>query len=60
MATPHVTAAVSLLIARHPNLTPQQVVGRLNSTATKLLASKPKNFTPEFGHGLLNVEAALS
>jgi subtilisin family serine protease len=60
MATPHVTAAISLLIARHPDLTPQQVVERLNSTATKLPASKPKDFTREFGHGLLNIEAALS
>jgi subtilase family protein len=60
MATPHVTAAVSLLIAKHPNLTPQQVAERLNSTATKLPVTRRKDFTREFGHGLLNIEAALS
>jgi len=60
MAPPHVTAAVSLLIAKHPNLTPQQVAERLNSTATKLPVTRRKDFTREFGHGLLNIEAALS
>jgi subtilisin family serine protease len=60
MATPHVTAAISLLIAKNPNLTPHQVAERVNSTATKLPVTKRKNFTPEFGHGLLNIEAALS
>jgi len=34
----HVNAAAALIIARHPNLSPQQMADRLKSTATKLSA----------------------
>jgi subtilisin family serine protease len=60
MATPHVTAVAALVIARDPNLGPQQVTKRLTSTATRLPAMAGKSFTRELGHGLVNVNAALS
>ncbi len=60
MATPHVTAAAALLLARQPNLSPQQVVERLRATATKLAAMGTRKFTPEYGAGLLNLESAVS
>jgi subtilisin family serine protease len=60
MATPHVTAAVALILAGDPNLSPQQVVERLTSTATKVSAMGGKKFTKEYGHGLLNLESAVS
>jgi subtilisin family serine protease len=60
MATPHVTAAAALVIARDPNLGPEQVTKRLTSTATRVAAMAGESFTPEFGHGLLNVNAALT
>ncbi|HJQ68673.1 MAG TPA: S8 family serine peptidase [Blastocatellia bacterium] len=60
MATPHVAAAAALLIAKDPNLSPQQVAQRLKSTATKVTAMGGRSFTNEFGHGLLNLEGVLS
>ncbi len=60
MATPHVTAAAALVIARDPTRGPKQVADRLKSTATKVPAMSGKSFTNEFGSGLLNVQAAVS
>jgi len=60
MATPHVSAAAALIIARHPNLSPQQVADRLKSTATKLSTLGKKPHTREYGYGLLNIEIAVS
>ncbi len=60
MATPQVTAVAALIIAANPTFTPAQVRERLISTATKLSAMGNKNRTNEYGHGLLNVQKALS
>ena len=60
MATPHVAAVATLILAADPSLSSEQVVQRLVSTATKLPAMKGKKFTTEYGYGLLNVESALS
>ncbi len=60
MATPHVAAVAALILAANPDFTPAQVRERLISSATKLSAMGNKAKTNEYGHGLLNVEAALS
>lgn len=60
MATPHVTAAAALVIARHPDFSPQQVGERLKATATKLSAMAGKARTAEHGAGLLNLKDAVS
>lgn len=54
MATPVVSGAVALLMGAYPNLTPAQVTSLLFETATDL------NNTQKFGHGLLNIGAAMS
>lgn len=60
MATPHVTAAAALVIAKHPDFSPQQVGERLKATATKLSAMAGKARTAEHGAGLLNLKDAVS
>lgn len=60
MATPQVTAAAALVLAANPTFTPAQVRKRLISTATKLTAMGSKTKTNEYGHGLLNLERAVS
>ncbi|MEN3333297.1 MAG: hypothetical protein V7641_2662 [Blastocatellia bacterium] len=60
MATPHVSAAAALILAANPDLSPQQVAERLQSTATKLRAMGDKGSSQEYGYGLLNIENALS
>jgi subtilisin family serine protease len=60
MATPHVAGCAALLYSRQDKSGPAAtaIVKRLTSTAQRLPAMK-KAFTPEFGHGLLDVSAAL-
>jgi subtilisin family serine protease len=60
MATPHVTAAVALLLAKHPAYGPATVAKRLQHTATKLSAMKNRTTTKEYGFGLLNLQAAVA
>jgi subtilisin family serine protease len=60
MATPHVTGAAACVLARDPNLSPEQVREKLVSTSSKVAAMNGKTFTPELGHGLLDLEKALS
>ncbi len=55
MATPHVTAAAALVIARNKANSPADVANRLRSTATKLKAQPTA-----VGGGLLNLASALS
>ena len=60
MSAPHVTAAAALVIAsgvigRHP--TPDQILARLEATATTLGGSEPNS---DYGWGLLDVGAATS
>jgi subtilisin family serine protease len=58
MATPHVAAAAALVLARHPRLTPTQVVSRLTSTADRVPRAQTKA-SPSYGCGRLNVRKAL-
>ncbi len=55
MATPHVSAAAALLLAREPGLTPAQVEARLTLSA-RPLAGCPSS---QCGAGLLDAGAAL-
>lgn len=55
MATPFVTAAVALLLAKG-KLTPAEVRSRLRTR----LCAEQTGFTPELGHGLLDIEATLA
>lgn len=61
MATPHVTGAVALIVhdamIRNTPLTPSEIVAIIKRTATDLGAPGVDSI---FGHGLLNVPAALS
>jgi len=60
MATPHVTATVALIASRQPTVSAQDVANRITSTARKLPPMGGRKKTPEYGYGLLNVEAAVS
>lgn len=55
MATPHVAAAATLLLAKNPGMDPQEVTKRLQKTATRLPGAKRE----DVGAGLLNIRAAL-
>lgn len=57
MATPHVAAAVALLLAKSPNLTPAQVRKRLMDTADPV--DGQRGWNEEYGAGRLNIAAAL-
>ncbi len=59
MATPHVTAAASLVIGANPGFSNKQVADRLKATAAKILAMGGKQNTPELGAGLLDLQAAV-
>ncbi len=58
-AAPHVSAAAAVLIARHPELTPSQVIWILEHTARRLgdLAAQGRDRLT--GFGLLDVTAAV-
>ena len=60
MATPHVAAAAGLLMAKRPNSKPADVKARLRKTAHKLPGMKGRDWTQEYGDGLLDVKRALS
>ena len=61
MATPHVTGAAALVYINKPKSRAAglAVAKRLIATATKLPAMRGRDFTPEYGAGLLDVAAAL-
>jgi hypothetical protein len=59
MATPHVAGAAALVLARNTGWTAQQAKDRLRGTATKVAGMRGRPWTPSYGDGLLNVEAAL-
>lgn len=61
MATPHVTGAAALVYINKAKSRASglAVAKRLIATATKLPAMRGKDFTPEYGAGLLDVAAAL-
>lgn len=55
-AAPHVAGALAVLLERHPELTPAQVVNLLLTTATDL---GPAGIDDTYGYGLLNLNAAV-
>ncbi len=57
MATPHIAGAAAILIGKSVAVTPDAVRSALESTADDLGAP---GFDPQFGHGLLNLSAALN
>jgi serine protease len=57
MAAPHVSAAAALLLSLNAALTPDEIRFILESTAFDL---GPDGWDEEYGHGLLDVAAALS
>ncbi len=59
MATPHVAAAAALVLARHPRLTPAQVVARLTRSTDRVARAKTRT-SPSYGSGRLNVRKALT
>lgn len=60
MATPHVTAAVALILAKHPNFSPVDVAKHLQQTAAKLPVMKNRKKTKEYGSGLLDLQAIVA
>jgi len=58
MAAPHVSAAAALLLAEDPDLTPAQVIRKLQRSSDKVPGMKKRPNTT-FGWGRLNVERAL-
>jgi subtilisin family serine protease len=59
MATPHVTAAASLIIGANPGISNKQVGDRLKATAAKIPAMGGEENTPELGAGLLDLQTAV-
>lgn len=59
MATPHVAGTAALVAARNPGWTADQVKERLRGTATKLAGMRGRPWSPAYGDGLVDVEAAL-
>lgn len=59
MACPHVAAAAAVLSAANPDKGAAWIRDRLLSTAVKVDRMKGKDFTPEYGFGLLNLAGAL-
>lgn len=55
MATPHVTAAVALLLALNGPMTPTVVKQKLQASAIKVAAMQGQNFTQEYGYGRLDL-----
>lgn len=58
MATPHVSAAAALLIAKQPELKPSQVIKKLQQAADKVPGMKKRPNTA-VGWGRLNIAKAL-
>jgi hypothetical protein len=60
MATPHVTAAVALLIARNGKMNAQQVRQELQKRVDKVEGMGGHDFHPDYGTGRLNLLKLLS
>jgi hypothetical protein len=60
MATPHVTAAVALLIANKGKMSPADVRSSLMNTADPVPGMNGNRFSPDFGAGRLNLLKLLS
>lgn len=59
MAAAHVSAALVLLAAKHPDWTAAERADRLRKTAKKLPQMSGHEWTEKYGFGLLDVRAAL-
>lgn len=59
MASPHVTAAVALLLAKNGPMTPAAVKQKLQTTAIKVSGMQGQNFTQEYGYGRLDLAKLL-
>ncbi|MNK92925.1 Subtilisin [compost metagenome] len=57
MATPAVAGLSALLLSVHKTATPAQVKARIEQTADRV--GTQRGFNPYFGHGRINVAAAL-
>jgi subtilisin family serine protease len=57
MATPHVAGAAALVLAKWPELTPAQVIRKLQSTADRVAGAKKGSSA--YGAGRLNCQKAL-
>lgn len=60
MATPHVTAAVALLLANRGKMSPADVRARLTATAVKVKKMGGKSFHPDYGAGRLDLVKLLT
>ncbi len=58
MATPHVAAAVALLLAKHPNLKPADVRKKVMAAAD--MVPGQTKFNEQFGAGRLNIKRLLA
>lgn len=59
MASPHVAAAVALLLAKNGPLTPAAVTQKLQAAAVKVPGMQGHNFTQEYGYGRLDLVKLL-
>lgn len=59
MASPHVAAAVALLLAKQGPMTPAAVKAKLEASALKIPAMLGQNFTPAYGYGRLDLVKLL-
>ncbi len=60
MATPHVAAVAALVRAAHPDWDVAQVAAHLAATARTAPGQRSARRSSEFGHGIVNLAAALS
>lgn len=60
MATPHVTAGATLVLAAHPDFPPNRVADRLKSSAARLPGMGNRKRTREYGSGLLDLKKAVA
>lgn len=60
MATPHVSGAIGLLLAKDPTLDHDAIVAQLTATATKVPQMGTHARTDAYGAGLLNVKGLLT
>ncbi|MEK6321257.1 MAG: S8 family serine peptidase [Acidobacteriota bacterium] len=60
MATPHVTAAVGLLLANRGKMSPADARAQLTKTADKVKDMGKKQFHPDYGAGRLNLLRLLT
>jgi subtilisin family serine protease len=59
MATPHVTAAVALLLAKEGQMSQADVRARLTASTDKIPAMHGADFTADYGAGRLNLQTLL-